>query len=207
MGSPKTCLLPHTSSHTVHLLLSLVAPTFKSPRPKHPKFLLSKALSRLPAHSSFTIYFLGHHQSRPDFHHPSPTVFIPDPSEVGQLSPNAPSTRKPSHTTQLPPPHSPSLSVCLHQSPTSAKLSCLPSPIPFSIQLPPQTPAADERRGEGGDRGAFSSPLLASLFVWAPALTDPSLALSIALEAPTLAALWVRGAASASAHPWRSGRW
>lgn len=186
----------------MHLLLSLVAPAFKSPRPEHPKFLLSKALCSLPAHSSFTIYFLGHHQARPDLHHPSPS-FSSWPFRSRPTRSLCPLHQEalPDYTAPATPPPPKPLYVCVQQGATSAKLSCLPTPIPFCIQLQPQTPGSDERSGEGGDREACSSPLLASLFVRAPALTDPSLALSIALEAPTLAARWVLGVASAPARP------
>lgn len=56
-----------------------------------------------------------------------PPVSLPDPSELGQPNPNAASTRKPSQTTQLPPPRY----VCLHRGPTSAMLRCLPTPHPI----------------------------------------------------------------------------
>ena len=101
------------SSPSHHLFSTLCAlasfpmtPAFKSPRPQHPKFLLPGiALPSLPTDSSFPTW------ARPDFHHVSPHLItltihisLPDPSETGQPGTYAPSTRKPSQTTQPPPP-------------------------------------------------------------------------------------------------------
>ena len=140
----------HTRSlpHPVPSLLSLVAPVFKSVRPEYPKSLLPKALPSLPADSSFTISWAteqGQILITPYLStiHLFPSLTV---QEKNQPGPKASCTRKPSQTTQ---PHPAPLG--LHRGPTSTNLPCLPTPIPFCIQLLPQTPpmeTAEVGRGE-----------------------------------------------------------
>lgn len=111
--------------------------------------------------------------SSPLTSHNSIHVSLPDPSEIGFLGPNPLSTRQPSQDYTTAP--TPTVPAC-----PGVPLCCLPTPIPFCIQLLPQTP----QTGVGGwGQAASSSPLLTSLWVPAPALTDPSLALSMARAA------------------------
>lgn len=166
--------------HTVPLLLSLVAPVFKSVRPESPKSLLPKALSSLPADSSFTISWATEQgQILITPYLSTIHLFVQEKKQPG---PRASSTRKPSQTTQLHP-----VPLGLHQDPTSINLPCLTTPIPSCIQLLPQTlPTGEAGRWEVG-RGweqTSSRPLLAGLSIRAPALTDPSLALAIARATP-----------------------
>lgn len=153
----QTCLLPHTRPlpHPVLLLLSLVAPAFESPRPEYPNFLLPKALSGPPANSSFTIPWAAV-QGQPLITPYLSTIHasLPDPSEISQPGPKASSTRKLSETTQLPPAP---LGLSAPWS-TSAKLPRLPTPIPFCIQLHPQTPQIGGQEGGGSGEGTDRHP-------------------------------------------------
>lgn len=165
-----------------------------SPRPEYPNSLLPKALSGLPANSSFTIPWAAvQGQCLITPYLSIIYVSLPDPSEISQPGPKASSTRKLSETTQLPQ-TPPGLSAPWS---TSAKLPRLPTPIPFCIQLPPQTPLMGVWGGR--EQTGILRPLLAGSP--APALTDPSLALAIAPAPQPQAARW----SGAGCTVWRLG--